>query len=118
MNIQSISTSLPLQVSPEASFMPRNAKIAVPVQEKTSTTEPAKPASQEQLKSAVESVREFVQPFNNNLEFSISDETKGVVVKIVDSSTKEVIRQIPSEEMLAMAKALDNIKGLFIKQMA
>jgi len=118
MNIQPISTSLPPQVSSEASFVPRDAKVAVPAQEKVTAAESAKPTNQEQLKDAVKSVREFVQPFNNNLEFSISDETKGVVVKIVDSSTKEVIRQIPSEEMLAMAKALDNIKGLFIKQMA
>ena len=37
---------------------------------------------------------------------------------MVDKATKEVIRQIPSEEMIAMAKALDSIKGLFVKQQA
>lgn len=121
MNIQPISTSLPPQSSPEVGAAPREARVAVPTQEKTipeQTAQPEKPASQEQLKTAVKSVREYVQPFNNNLEFSISDETDSVVVKIVDIATKEVIRQIPSEEMIAIAKALDSIKGLFIKQMA
>ena len=40
------------------------------------------------------------------------------MVKIIDSATKEVIRQVPSQEMLAIAKALDSIKGLFVKQSA
>lgn len=122
MNIQPISTSLPLQSSnPEASAAPREARASVPTLEKIATEQTAKaakPASQDQLKTAVKSVREYVQPFNNNLEFSINDDIDSVVVKIVDIATKEVIRQIPSEEMIAIAKALDSIKGLFIKQMA
>ena len=32
--------------------------------------------------------------------------------------TEELIRQIPSEEMLALAKALDTMKGLLIQQKA
>ena len=40
------------------------------------------------------------------------------MVKVVDQSTKEVIRQIPSEEMLAIAKALDSLKGLLVRQTA
>jgi len=40
------------------------------------------------------------------------------VVRIIDRATKEVIRQMPSEEMLSIAKALDSIKGLFVTQTA
>lgn len=121
MNVQSISTSSPPQTSLEASVAlrePKNVKLAQEKAKAEPSIQAAQPADQEQLKAAVQSVREYVQPFNNNLEFSISDETKSVVIKIVDVATKEVIRQIPSEEMIAMAKALDSIKGLFIKQMA
>jgi hypothetical protein len=41
----------------------------------------------------------------------VDDDTGQLVVKIIDRSTKEVIRQMPSEEMLAIAKTLDSIKG-------
>jgi hypothetical protein len=46
----------------------------------------------------------------------VNDDTGQLVVKIIDRTTKEVIRQMPSEEMLAIAKTLDSIKGLFVKQ--
>lgn len=116
MNIQSVSASLPPQSNPEASVVSRAANAFVaPTQDKAA---PAQPVSPEQLKAAVNSVREYIQPFNNNLEFSINDDTRQIVVKVVDSATQEVIRQIPSEEMLAIAKALDSIKGLLFKQTA
>ena len=63
-------------------------------------------------------MNEFVKPFNNALNFSVDQESKTTVVKVIDQSTKEVIRQIPSEEMLALAKALDTMKGLLIQQKA
>jgi flagellar protein FlaG len=120
MSVQAVSASLPPQVSLEASAVAREAKAVVtPLGGQTAqSAQPAQPVSSEQLNAAVKSVREFVGTINNNLEFSINDDTQQVVVKIIDSSTKEVIRQIPSEEMVAMAKALDSIKGLFIKQTA
>ena len=40
------------------------------------------------------------------------------MVKVIDSNTQEVIKQIPSEEMIAIAKALDKLKGLLLQQKA
>ncbi len=74
--------------------------------------------SQEALEAAMRSVQDYIQPFNSNLQFSVNNDTRQVVVRVVDSETKELIRQIPSEEMVAIAKALDSIKGLLVKQSA
>jgi flagellar protein FlaG len=79
---------------------------------------PAEPPDREKVEAATKIVRDFVEPINSNLEFSLDDDTGQMVVKIIDRATKEVIRQMPSEEMLAVAKALDSIKGLFVKQTA
>ncbi|EXI77638.1 MAG: flagellar protein FlaG [Candidatus Accumulibacter appositus] len=76
------------------------------------------PPDSEKLQTAIQSVREFVKPINSNLEFSVDDDTGQLVVKIIDRTTKEVIRQMPSEEMMAIAKTLDSIKGLFVTQTA
>ena len=119
MNIQAISSSLPPQGSTEANAASRGTRsAAIPVQEKKPPAESLEAVGQEQLEAAVSSVREYIQPFNSALQFSVSDDTNEVVVKVIDSETKEVIRQIPSEEMLAIAKTLDNIIGLFVKQQA
>ena len=123
MNIPPVSTtmSMPSAPSPVANDAASVRQEARPVMTPQSPVQerPATSASGEKpLKEAVEKVQEYIQPFNNNLEFSINKDTERLVVKVVDQSTKEVIRQIPSEEMLAIAKALDSLKGLLVRQTA
>lgn len=70
------------------------------------------------LAGAIEKVQEFTNTLANELKFSIDDKSGHTVVKIVDTATDEVIRQIPSEEMLAIADALGQIQGVLLKQKA
>ena len=123
MNIQPTVIALP----PQGNLAVSNAtrELRTPSSEKASrpSETPQSPLRVQQpdratVEAAATSVREFVQPINSNLEFSVNDDTGQLVVRIIDRSTKEVIRQMPSEEMLALAKALDSIKGLFVKQTA
>lgn len=74
--------------------------------------------SREDVNNAVKATNEFVGSINDALQFSIDDETGKTIVKVIDSNTKEVIKQIPSEEMIAIAKALDKLKGLLLQQKA
>ncbi|AYH43111.1 flagellar protein FlaG [Azoarcus sp. DN11] len=67
---------------------------------------------------ALDEVRKALAPVAQNLLFSIDDNTGRTVIKIIDSSTDEVIKQIPSEEILAIAKALDKLQGLLVRQHA
>lgn len=76
------------------------------------------PVDTKQLEAAVKQVQDVTHTLANELRFNIDKDTDKTVVKIVDSATGELIRQIPSEEMLAIAKALDQIQGLLIKQKA
>lgn len=48
----------------------------------------------------------------------VDDETGIHVVKVMDINTQEVIRQYPSEEILSLAKSLDKLQGLLIRQKA
>jgi len=59
------------------------------------------------LKSAVESVNQKLQLSNQSLEISLDSNTKQQIVKLVDTQTGELIRQIPSKEMLAIAQSID-----------
>lgn len=74
--------------------------------------------SREQIDQAMTKVKEALPEVAQNLQFSLDEDTGRTIVKVVDSGTNEVIRQIPSEELLAISKALDAFTGLLIKQKA
>jgi len=76
----------------------------------------AEPTSREQLDLAVGEVKRALAPVARNLQFSIDDATGRSVVKVVDATTNEVIRQMPSEELLAITRSMDKLSGLFVKQ--
>jgi flagellar protein FlaG len=79
---------------------------------------PQQPSAAE-LKSAVEMLNKAMQQSNQNLEFSVDTDTKKVVVKMVDTSTGQLIRQFPSEETLAISRGIEQFQqGLLLKQKA
>lgn len=75
-------------------------------------------AARDALLHAVNELRAAIAPVEQNLLFSIDEDTERTVVKVVDATTDEVIRQIPSEEVLAISKALDKLQGVLIQQKA
>jgi flagellar protein FlaG len=131
MGINQVSGQAATYVAPEASQRTPRADVPTdqrpvptpvaqsdpqPVQGQTAATQ----ISHRQVEESLQRIKESLKTVaSNNLEFSIDDTTGQTVVKVVDSSTKELIRQIPSEEMLAIAQALDGeIKGLLVRNKA
>jgi flagellar protein FlaG len=82
--------------------------------ETASTSQPTR----EQLDQAIGEVKKALAPVARNLQFSIDNETGRSVVKVVDATTNEIIRQFPSEELLAITRSIDKFSGLFVKQKA
>lgn len=75
----------------------------------------------DQVSQAVSQLNQSPQARAQGLEFSIDKDSKRTVVKVIDQTTKEVLRQIPSPEALEIAKSLGNAShsaGLLIKQTA
>jgi flagellar protein FlaG len=76
-------------------------------------------ASAPQLQNAVDDINKAFQQSNRNLQFTIDTDTKKSVVKLVDTETGDVIRQFPSEEAIAISKAIERIQqGLLLRQKA
>lgn len=94
---------------------------SVKVRPSVAQTEPQQP-SNVQLKSAVDSINRALQQTNMKMELSIDSATKKPVVKMMDSETGELIRQFPSEEVLAIANSIDQFlefqQGLLLKTKA
>lgn len=93
-----------------------------------STLQTAAPAAEEvsaqELAQAVERINSHIQNLQRSLQFSVDEELGRTVVKVLDSETEEVIRQIPSEEVLTIARnirdmTVDNQSGsLFFEERA
>ncbi len=60
----------------------------------------------ENLHVAVSQMNDHVQNLQRNLLFTVDEATGENVVTVVDSQSEEVIRQIPSEEALSLARRL------------
>lgn len=71
-----------------------------------------------ELNDAVQHLNDTANLFNTSLQFSIDPATGSNVVKVVDQSNNQVIRQIPSEEALRLSKAIGEFKGLLVKDHA
>jgi len=64
-------------------------------------------AGDEKLSSVIQSINKRVQSLQRDLVFSVDKETGKDVVTIMDSKSSKVIKQIPSEEMLELARNLN-----------
>ncbi|MBS1140981.1 MAG: hypothetical protein H6R13_2434 [Proteobacteria bacterium] len=129
MSIESIAASIGMQRPTQGESSSRNAEASQRVTARKAESAPPAEAKQNAsgnqqsnnlpaLEEAVKQLSDFASQNRPELSFSV-DEASGVhVVRIVDTTTKEVIRQFPSEEAIQLAQALDKLQGLFVKDKA
>lgn len=75
-------------------------------------------ADDAKLDKVVKNLNEFVQVIQRKLQFSVDEDSGKTVVKVIDSETDQVIRQIPSEEILEMQNRLGEMNGLLFQTRA
>lgn len=71
-----------------------------------------------QLEEQIEQLNKMMQNSDRSLAFSVDKDLDEVVVKVVDTNTDEVIRQIPNEEALKFAKNLEGVLGVIFNDRA
>jgi flagellar protein FlaG len=120
MVIQPLGTSTQSPAQPAASSPPgadRPAPAVTPSPGETTQAAPAKPSAQE-LQRATEAINKALEQSDQSLRFSVDHDTGITVVKVVDSNTDEVIRQIPSDEVIAISRSIDRLQGILLKHKA
>lgn len=98
-------------VSPTRDFVVSEGNNKVEVSSSSSATDEGEKVEEKQqqagnLHAAVSQMNDYVQNLQRDLQFTIDEVTGKNVVTIVDSKSKEVIRQLPSEEALILARRL------------
>lgn len=72
--------------------------------------------SERQIEKALLQLTAHVQNLQRRLEFSVDEESGETIVRVVDRETKEVIRQIPSAELLAIEERLRSAAGVLVAE--
>lgn len=67
--------------------------------------------SGEQLKQMAEQMDSFIGSFNRGLKFRVDEDSGRNVVTVVDNNSGDIIRQIPTEELLQVISRLAEASG-------
>ncbi|MEA2094768.1 MAG: flagellar protein FlaG [Pseudomonadota bacterium] len=71
-----------------------------------------------ELTGALDQLNGYLEETHRGLRFSIDNNSGRTVVRVVDTETDEVIRQIPSEEMLTVIRNISEIVGKIFDEVA
>ncbi len=76
-------------------------------------TQPASPVAlaRDELERSVGKLNSLVQDLHRELRFAVDDQSGETVVKVFNKQTDELVRQIPSEEMLRIRERLQESTG-------
>ncbi|MCF6235234.1 MAG: flagellar protein FlaG [Gammaproteobacteria bacterium] len=105
-NLQSISLSgLKPAVSPVIKSDSEKNSETVKNQQPIALKESSK-VDESELKLAMNQIDDLMKNMQRELSFSVDKESGKTVVKVMDAQTREVIRQMPSEEALKLAQRI------------
>ncbi|WP_435237074.1 flagellar protein FlaG [Psychromonas sp. PT13] len=110
MSDLNISLSLPKLIPGKADVV-----NTLPVNKELASVDKAEQEVKElpskEVDAAVEEVNAFMQSMERNLSFRVDEDLGEPIISVMDLETDEVIRQIPSEELLVIRKKMDDVNG-------
>lgn len=94
--------------------------VSTPAQETTASiqqTQKAATKASELDQKALKEALSTLQTDNTSLSFSIDDTSGTVVIKVVDKTSGDVVRQIPAEEVLVMRQQqVEKSRGVLLNK--
>ncbi|MBL0290200.1 MAG: flagellar protein FlaG [Betaproteobacteria bacterium] len=117
-----VPAAAPAPTGRAAPWRPASELLAVgmrPLVEVKPAVDPAAaPPPAGEVQVAVTQANGAMAALSAALMFEVDAETQTTVVKVVDTSDNRVLRQIPSQEMLDIAQALDRLQGMLVRDQA
>jgi len=114
----SVQAELRQPNSPLATEKDRVAKTEQSLETSNKINSESDSDTEASIAAAIEKLNKFVGGANAELQFTLDKDADLTVVKILDKETKQLIRQFPSAEAVQIAKVLDKLQGLLIRDKA
>lgn len=115
-----MSNPVPVSAAPESPWMQWVVARATPAAGNAApAADEAEPeATPVQVETAVRQVNAALEIRSIGIQFEIDKDTDKVIVKVIDRNSGEVIRQVPNEEVVRIAKVMGEMSGLLVDSAA
>lgn len=70
----------------------------------------------QEVTSAIDKINKTVRIFNRSIQFTKHEESGRLWVKVVDTETKKIVREIPPEEILEIMARIEEMVGLLVDE--
>jgi len=74
------------------------------------------PFSKEQVQVTVAGLKEALKHVESRVELSVDEDINQVIFRVVDKESGDLIRQIPSEKVVELARLFSEHSGLFVEE--
>lgn len=113
INVTNVNKSSAVQKIAATRDLPAHGNnLPVETKDSASDKNASEAVDDEKLDEAVRNINQHIQAVQRELHFSVDKDSGITVIKVMDLATKEVIRQIPNEEALTVARRLGEGAGL------
>lgn len=68
------------------------------------------------LNDSITKLKDAANIFSRRLSFSVDKKTNRVIVKVIDTETDKVIREIPPEQVVELAAKIQEMIGLLVDE--
>ena len=68
------------------------------------------------LNEALEKLKTIGDIFNRRLDFEVDEDTNRIIVKVIDTKTDKVIKEIPPEQLVQLAAKIQEMIGLLVDE--
>jgi flagellar protein FlaG len=68
------------------------------------------------LNDAIDKLKKAGDIFNRRLEFKVDEDTHRIMVKVIDTETDKVIKEIPPEQIIELAAKIQEMVGLLVDE--
>ena len=115
VSVQSVPTQKEGVDKLSSSQQVNETKLSSNIQLDEAMLGPNQQVDQVKLEQAVDDLNDFIQDVRRELSFSVDNESGRTVIKVIDSESQQVVRQIPPEEVVAMTERLQSRSGLLMQ---
>jgi len=94
-----------IEASAERVYPPKSESIQENIAKEKSSEE-----ASEELEEAFETISDFMNLYNRNINFSLDERSDKTIIKVFDSDTKELVKQFPSEDLIELAHKIYELR--------
>ena len=103
----------PAVVAPE--LHPKESSLSSPFSRED---QEKRPVDEKALQNALSKLEDMSKVFGRHLRFEVKKDPDLVQVSVIDSSTEEVVRKIPPDEVVHMIEQVDRMIGVLFDRSA